>query len=460
MHTMKRFFRRQSDLPQNDLAAADHQSDSLALAGAGELNRRRFTRALLLGRPAAGVAPAADGAQAAAAAATSDAWKLGGNSTGVIDGSLFLGTADATPLVLKTNKTERMRISQDGLVSIGTSPGGAQLFVASSRTHAMRAETTAANGVGLIGLASSSAGQAGVSGAHLGGGIGVVGRSDTSIGDSGNSIGVYGEANVTDSSAGVKGVSTSGYGVRGISTAKGGYGVHGEGAIAVSGKTNVRGGYGVRGEGSVGVWGKTEDAGGGGVVGLGYATDQLCYGIYGAASSSKGYAGYFEGRVHVVGNLSKTGGSFKIDHPLDPTNKYLSHSFVESPDMLNIYNGNVALDAHGTAVVELPAYFDALNMEFRYQLTAIGAPAPRLHIAEEIGGNRFKIAGGKAGMKVSWQVTGIRQDAWANAHRIPVEEDKPAQECGTYLSPVEHGHPEELGLYHHQMEELDPARGH
>jgi hypothetical protein len=227
----------------------------------------------------------------------------------------------------------------------------------------------------------------------------------------------------------------------------------------VSGKTNVKGGYGVRGEGSVGVWGKTADVGGGGVVGLGYAADQLCYGIYGAASSAKGYAGYFEGRVHIVGNLSKTGGSFKIDHPLDPANKYLSHSFVESPDMLNIYNGNVVLDAHGAAVVELPAYFDALNMEFRYQLTAIGAPAPRLHIAEEIAGNHFTIAGGKAGMKVSWQVTGIRQDAWANAHRIPVEEDKPEDERGTYLSPVEHGQLEELGLHRRRLQELDPVLG-
>ena len=425
---MKRFFRRQSELPQNEPAAptAQPQTDSLALAGAGELNRRRFTRALLFGRTAADVALAAGGARTATVAAASDAWKLGGNSTGATDGSLFLGTTDTTPLVLKTNKTERMRISQDGLVGIGTSPGGAQLFVASSQTHAMRAETTATNGVGLIGLASSLSSQAGVIGSHLGGGIGVVGTSDTSIADPGN---------------------------------KSGRGVHGEGPIGVSGKTNVKGGYGVRGEGSVGVWGKTADVGGGGVVGLGYAADQLCYGIYGAASSSKGYAGYFEGRVHIAGNLSKTGGSFKIDHPLDPANKYLSHSFVESPDMLNIYNGNVVLDAHGAAVVELPAYFDALNMEFRYQLTAIGAPGPRLHIAEEIAGNRFTIAGGKAGMKVSWQVTGIRQDAWANAHRIPVEEDKPEDERGTYLSPVEHGQLAELGLHRRRLRELDPAHG-
>ncbi len=66
--------------------------------------------------------------------------------------------------------------------------------------------------------------------------------------------------------------------------------------------------------------------------------------------------------------------------------KYLAHSFVESPDMKNVYDGNVVLDAVGQAVVELPDYFDALNRDFRYQLTAIGAPGPNLYISEKISG--------------------------------------------------------------------------
>jgi hypothetical protein len=142
----------------------------------------------------------------------------------------------------------------------------------------------------------------------------------------------------------------------------------------------------------------------------------------------------FSGNLHVGGTISKGSGSFKIDDPLDPANKYLYHSFVESPDMMNIYNGVVVLDKHGMAVVGLPDYFEALNQDFRYQLTAIGAPAPNLHIARKVSGNRFKIAGGKPGMEVSWQVTGIRHDAYAKAHRIPVEEDK-GKERGTYLHP-------------------------
>jgi hypothetical protein len=141
------------------------------------------------------------------------------------------------------------------------------------------------------------------------------------------------------------------------------------------------------------------------------------------------------GDVAITGNLTKGSGSFKIDHPLDPANKYLYHSFVESPDMMNIYNGVVVLDSKGEASVDLPEYFQALNSDFRYQLTAIGVPGPKLYIAEEISGNHFKVAGGKSGAKVSWQVTGVRQDAYAKAHRIKVEEDKPAQEKGHYLHP-------------------------
>ena len=159
--------------------------------------------------------------------------------------------------------------------------------------------------------------------------------------------------------------------------------------------------------------------------------------------SAGSLAGRFDGNVTVNGTLSKTGGSFKIDHPLDPKNKYLYHSFVESPDMMNIYNGNATLDANGEAVVELPKWFEALNRDFRYQLTAVGAPGPSLHVAEEVQNNRFKIAGGQSGMKVSWQVTGIRKDAWAEKHRIPVEEWKPLEERGLYLHPEAFGQPKE-----------------
>ena len=114
------------------------------------------------------------------------------------------------------------------------------------------------------------------------------------------------------------------------------------------------------------------------------------------------------------------------------------------------------LDAKGEAVVELPAYFEALNRDFRYQFAPIGAPMPNLYIAEEIKNNRFKIAGGKAGMKVSWQVTGIRQDAYVLAHPMVVEQDKPQEERGTYQHPELYNQPNEKGLFWEQNPTLAP----
>lgn len=166
------------------------------------------------------------------------------------------------------------------------------------------------------------------------------------------------------------------------------------------------------------------------------------------------WAGYFVGNVQVTGTMTKGAGSFKIDHPLDPENKYLYHSFVESPDMMNVYNGNVILDATGEATVELPAYFEALNRDFRYQLTAIGAPGPNLYIAAKIANNQFTIAGGNPGMEVSWQVTGIRHDKFAEANRIKIEVDKPENERGKYLHPEAYSLGEEYDIHYEQNQRM------
>jgi hypothetical protein len=281
---------------------------------------------------------------------------------------------------------------------------------------------------------------------------------------------------------GVSGKSSSGNGVYGLSQSNDGYGVVGENKSSVGygvyGKSN---GIGVYGEGNFanGVYGKSSS--GYGVYGesqtgtavVGVSDDH--YGVVGVSSNLAGlygesgsydYAAVLNGKVKITGNLEKAGGSFKIDHPLDPANKYLCHSFVESPDMKNVYDGVVVLDGKGEAEIELPDWFGILNKDFRYQITAIGAPGPNLYIAEEISNantkyssksssnknknnnSRFKIAGGTSGMKVSWQVTGICKDPWANANRIQVEEDKPAKERGYYLHPDVYGQPEEKGISH------------
>jgi hypothetical protein len=108
--------------------------------------------------------------------------------------------------------------------------------------------------------------------------------------------------------------------------------------------------------------------------------------------------------------------------------------------MLNVYNGNLTTDANGDATVELPTYFEALNKDFRYQLTVIGQFAQAI-VAQEIQNNRFTIKTDKSNVKVSWQVTGVRQDPYANANRIQVEVEKPANERGTYLHPEVYGQP-------------------
>ena len=220
-------------------------------------------------------------------------------------------------------------------------------------------------------------------------------------------------------------------GVQGVA-ATGGYGVIGRSlGLSGTGVRGVGGSYGVYGTGSdYGVYA----AGSTGVFGAG-----ATYGVY-----SNGHA-HVQGNLHVTGALTKGSGTFKIDHPLDPANKYLSHSFVESPDMKNVYDGNVVTDASGEAVVELPAYFEALNRDPRYQLTVIGSFADA-QIAEKISENRFTIRTEEPNVEVSWQVTGIRQDAFAEAHPVVVEGDKAIADRGRYLHPEEHGHPADLAI--------------
>src|SRR5215211_1949477 len=170
-------------------------------------------------------------------------------------------------------------------------------------------------------------------------------------------------------------------------------------------------------------------------------------GVYGEANngfavsgfSPNNWSGYFQGSVNVVGTLYKSSGAFRIDHPLDPAHKYLQHSFVESPDMMNVYNGNVTTNGKGFATVKLPDWFQALNKDFRYQLTSLGG-LQDVAVAKEIAHNRFTIQSEKRNSKVSWQVTGIRKDHYANAHRIQVVVPKGSAE-NKYVHPELYGKP-------------------
>jgi len=166
-----------------------------------------------------------------------------------------------------------------------------------------------------------------------------------------------------------------------------------------------------------------------------------------ANSNSDGisYAGYFTGDVVVTGTLSSGVKDFKIDHPQDPANKYLVHASIESSEMVNIYSGNVKTDANGKASVQLPKWFESLNSDFRYQLTPVGQFAQAI-VASEITQNQFTIQTDKPNVKVSWQVTGVRQDAYAKAHPLVVEPSKEAGLRGYYLHPELFGAPAEKNI--------------
>ncbi|MCB0257067.1 MAG: hypothetical protein KDI55_25385, partial [Anaerolineae bacterium] len=310
----------------------------------------------------------------------------------------------------------------------------------SGNTSGVEGFSSSSTGVGVRGTAPGFTGQ-GVLGTALG-------TDGTGVRGQGGYYGVYGEGDFY----GIKGTSTDGWAVHGqsvtgIAVAADSSSTHdgaeallarlltatpGASSAAVYAANNGTGASGI------GVWG-THNGTGYGVYGQ---TTNGGYAVVGdnGGSNTSGYAGSFNGRVAVIGTLTKGGGSFKIDHPLDPANKYLYHSFVESPDMMNIYNGNVTTDADGFATVTMPDWFEALNQDFRYQLTVIGQFSQAI-VAEEVSGNQFRIQTDKPGVKVSWQVTGIRHDPFAEAYRIPVEEDKTSSEKGHYLYPEVYGKP-------------------
>jgi hypothetical protein len=285
------------------------------------------------------------------------------------------------------------------------------IFAVAGNNVGMGVQASAASGEGVVGSSITGTGVHGTAGE----GTGVLGES-FGLGRFGKESGVarYGVYGASDNGTGVHGVSSAAVGTEGF-TFGDGYGVYG-----VHFSTDP--GSGVFGESVLG----------NGIEGYSFSQDPDAAAVRG--ENVHGYAGLFVGDVKVTGALSKPGGGFRVDHPQDPENKYLSHSFVESPDMMNVYSGTVTTDDHGNARVALPDYFEALNRDVRYQLTAVGQFA-RVMVSEEINRNEFAISSDVPNVKVCWQVTGVRQDAWAEAHRIPVEEDKPPAEKGRYLHP-------------------------
>ena len=392
--------------------------------GPAAQNEQATRRFLLTG----GLAAAAAGVASTAKAAVSYVQLGAGNSAQLativtnfsLNGTALIGNASGS------NATGVRGITNTGIGVQGTASGNG---------YGVRG-TGGYNGVygsggsyGVIGSAGGGygvygSGSTGVYASGGSGGYGVQAYGGTyGVYAAGSSYGVYAEG-----ATGVYGASGAGSGVYGTSSNVNAASVYGSGGQygvqGVNGRT-----AGVRGDSNyVGVWGEGRDWG---FFSIATGTSGQNYGFMSETlSKTSGYAGWFKGNVQVEGTLFKNAGSFKIDHPLDPERKWLQHSFVESPDMMNVYNGNVTTDGSGLAAVKLPAYFGALNRDFRYQLTVIGKMAQAV-VDREISDNQFRIRTDQGNVKVSWQVTGIRQDAYAKEHPIKVEVAKSLTEIGT-----------------------------
>ena len=333
-----------------------------------------------------------------------------------------------------------------GNVGIGTTTPAAGILttvansasvVGFSTTGGNATNGSNANGSDAIHAAGGNADQSSGNGVNGGAGLVATGGAGDSSG-----FGTWGPGVVANGgSAGQGGYSGNGIDANG---GNGDFDIGGDGAYGIkatggSGTDGGSGGVFTGGDGRYGGGDGIDAAPGGGAspITAGY----FCC----TQSDGVDFAGDFNGDINVTGVIYAGTKDFKIDHPLDPANKYLIHASVESSEMMNIYTGNATLNDNGEATVQLPVWFESVNSDFRYQLTAIGRPSPGLYVAQEISGNQFQIAGGTPGTKVSWQVTCVRHDAYAKANPLTVEREK-TFERGYYIHPELYGAPEEMGI--------------
>jgi hypothetical protein len=382
-----------------------------------------------------------------------------------------------------------------GMYGRASSSSGIGVFgeatATSGSTRGILGRSSSTSGVGVLGEATATSGSVyGVQGRSSStSGVGVFGEATATSGSvygvqgrasSTSGVGVFGEATATSGSTrGILGrsSSSSGVGVLGEATATSGntYGVYGHasstagvgvfgGATATSGPatggqffTRSDNGTGVYGYAysttgtNFGVVGRSESPSGRGVVGVAEASTGTNYGVLGRTNSSaNGWGVYANGRLGASGTKA-----FQIDHPLRPETHFLNHFCIEAPEPYNLYRGTVTLDANGEAWVQLPDYFEAINRDASYHLTPIGAAMPNLHVAVEIQGNRFKIAGGAPFKKVSWEVKAVRNDPWVQQYGYQTEQEKPKEYQGLYLHPELYGQPKERGVFY--MLRAEPA---
>jgi hypothetical protein len=376
-----------------------------------------------------------------------------GTITGVLAGTDLTGggTAGTVTLNLDTTKVPRLAAANTFTAN--------QLIVGGGSGFALRVSPPdAATGSGLAGTpALQSVGSSADPNGLAVGGVGV-----TAFGGTGGSANVSGKGG--DAIDAFAGSGQGGNGGIGISAsggssnaANGGDGVvangggsalfyGGDGVFATGGPGGTGNNFSsTSGNGVVGVGGPGgfQEADGSGAIFTGGSASFGGFGIEVFAGSDS--AAFFSGDIIVTGAISAGTKDFKIDHPLDPANKYLIHASVESSEMINIYTGNVTTDGQGEAQIQLPDWFEAVNSDFRYQLTVIGQFAQAI-VSSKVGNHRFAIKTDRPNVEVSWQITGVRQDAFAKAHPLVVEQEKNQRERGFYLHPELYGAAAEKGI--------------
>lgn len=365
------------------------------------------------------------------------------NITGTAKAGQFIGggaglTSVNADLLDGLNSTSFLQSIPNPLVLTGSASG----------TSIIKGVNTIANSYGLIGESNAASGtNYGVRGSiQSSSGSGVHGRSDST---SGLTYAVSG------SNASVSGRGVNGYAFAATGTTYGGYfqseSSSGRGLFAWASNSvgSTVGAYAqANSNGGIAVYGDATNSGGatfGGyfvsrsvdgqaVHGVATAGVGTTYGVVGEVGSGSGYGVYFLGRL--AGSGTKL---FRIDHPLDPLNKYLLHYCAEGPEPMNAYSGTVVTDDKGYATVKLPDYYESINRDPRIQLTVLDeADSDEFVLVKAVSKPRsgfFRIRSSMPGVQVFWRVDAVRNDAFVRKHGAPVEEIKTGKEKGKYQQP-------------------------
>lgn len=262
--------------------------------------------------------------------------------------------------------------------------------------------------------------------------------SGTGISVKGASVGGQFESNLVGGSA-----------IQAVQTATTGFGdggnfetraVNGTGVVgyASSPESNFGGG--------IGVYGRSNGYTGIGVYGYADFTDGQPKGVMGQVAGDTGWALFAAGRFAATGTKN-----FRIDHPLDPLNKFLLHYCSEGPEPMNAYSGNVTTDAKGYGRVELPDYYSEINRDERIQLTVLDEADSDSFVQAKVVGlvhaGAFRIRTSAPRTKVFWRLEAVRNDVWVKRYGAPVEQEKVGDERGKYQHPELYGAPREMGMF-------------